>query len=133
RRGIREQLIAATLSDVVFTIHDRWRSADYLAGVLQKSIAQVVVQGTAIMTWLKKIARTLAKENRSLKWTLPTGFVAIHEYRKRKARRIVTATRTLVIYEDLPSTRIDVRKQVNSIAPNFIHSLDATHMMLTVL
>jgi DNA-directed RNA polymerase len=133
-RGIRDQLIRENFAGgYLGESADLWKSADYLAHVLQSSIATVVVKGIEIMEWLRTITRQLAKSNRPLKWTLPTGFVAVHEYRTQRERRIVTAQRTLVIYEDDPFLRIKIRKQLNAIAPNLIHSLDAAHLMLTVL
>jgi DNA-directed RNA polymerase len=133
RRGVREQLIREGFSNTGLTGTERWRCATYFADVLQESIAAVLDKGIELMKWLKALTRTLARSDRPLHWTLPTGFVASHEYRMRKQRRIVTTERTLVIYEDDAEARINVRKQVNAIVPNLIHSLDAAHMMLTVV
>lgn len=36
------------------------------------------------------------------------------------------------MYEEDATQSLDIRKQVNAIAPNFVHSLDAAHMMLTI-
>ena len=130
KTGIREQLLTEHFGPVVS--EEEWRSAHYLAGVLQHSIAKVVIKGVEIMSWLKTVTKILANAGRPLRWTLPTGLVAVHEYFAQKERRIKTSDRTLVIYEDEYPRRISVRKQINAIAPNFIHSLDAAHMMLTV-
>ncbi len=104
----------------------------YLARVLRNSIADVVVKATEIMTWLQSIARILAKVGRGIYWTAPTGFRVVQEHRQREKHRIVTEGLTLLVYEEDAKRRIDVKRQVSSIAPNFIHSLDAAHMMLTV-
>lgn len=134
-RGIRDQLIehCRALGPSRNPREDTWKRSDYLAHVLQDSIANTIVKSMELMEWLKTIARTLARKDRPLIWRLPTGFIVIHEYRKRKERRIVTTDRTLVIYDNDPHAPIDIRKQVNAIVPNLVHSLDAAHMMLTVL
>ena len=84
------------------------------------------------MGWLQQIARILAEADRGICWTAPTGFPVVHEYRKAKARRIVTAERTLTVYKEDSTLELKEHSQVNAIVPNLIHSLDAAHMMLTV-
>ncbi len=127
--GIRGQLIQDG-----FTSHlqDKWIGATYLTPILEECISEVVIKGKEIMDWLKQVARSLAEADSGLCWTTPTGFSVVHEYRKGKASRIVTTDYTLLVYEEDPTLRLVVRKQVNAIAPNFVHSLDAAHMMLTV-
>jgi len=76
-----------------------------------------------------------------LKWTLPTGFVVVHEEREPKVLRIEvpyvtpsgrTNTWTARIAVDGSRKRLNKTKQRNGIAPNFVHSMDAAHMMRTI-
>lgn len=127
--GIRRQLIQ---DGFTAQFQDKWESADYLKNVLEDCIGEVVIKAKEIMDWLQQIARMLAKADRGIYWTVPTGFPVVHEYRKAKARRIVTAERTLTVYEEDSTLELKEHSQVNAIAPNFIHSLDAAHMMHTV-
>ncbi len=127
--GIRDQLIEDRFAD---HLEDKWGGVSYLTRILEASISEVVVAAHDIMRWLKGMALTLAKANRGMVWTVPTGFKVYQESLQTKASRIVTADFTLQVLKDDPKRRIDVRKQTSAVAPNFVHSMDAAHMMLTV-
>jgi DNA-directed RNA polymerase len=104
----------------------------YLAKVLEESIPQVVVAAGNIMKCLRQLARILAKVNRGMVWTTSTGFCVVHEVREPRAQRIATADRTLVVYQEDETRKIDARKQADGIVAHLVHSLNAAHMMRTV-
>ena len=106
--------------------------AKYLAKVLEECIPEVGVEAGKIMNWLRAIADILATHNRGLVWTVPTGFVVIHEVLEAKKVRVRSADRSLVLYKDDGAWRIDGRKQVDGIVAHLVHSFDAAHMMRTV-
>jgi DNA-directed RNA polymerase len=58
------------------------------------------------------------------------GFPVVHRIVKYKTSRVTTALAKLSIRT--PTTQLDGKKMVNGIAPNYIHSLDATLMFRTV-
>ncbi|KAL4885153.1 hypothetical protein BJY04DRAFT_214493 [Aspergillus karnatakaensis] len=64
-------------------------------------------------------------------WTTPLGLPVVQPYRTRQARRIRTSFQTLNIVERDSNFTVSRRKQLQAFPPNFIHSLDATHMMLS--
>jgi DNA-directed RNA polymerase len=119
-------------SEAMQQCKDPKKSARYLAKVLEECIPEVAVEAGKIMKWLRQIARILAKANRGLAWTTPTGFPVVHEIRKPKTVRIATLDRTLVIYQEDETRKIDPRKQADGIVAHLVHSMDAAHMMLTV-
>lgn len=104
----------------------------YLTRVLMESVKDVVIEGSKIMSWLKQVARALGEAGSGISWTAPTGFPVVLEHHKRREQRVDTALGRLTVYVNEPSAPINVRKQENSIVPNFVHSMDAAHMMLTV-
>ena len=106
-------------------------AADYLMRVVQDCISTTVCEATEIMAWLKYVARTLARAGRGVRWTAPSGFPVLVEHQKYKKRRVVTAFGNLQIYSEDQPCGILSRRQTNAIAPNFVHSLDAAHMVLT--
>jgi DNA-directed RNA polymerase len=63
------------------------------------------------------------------------GFPVMQAYADLKPRRIESSISGKVVkftmYQDKDS--LDRRKQSQGIAPNFVHSCDAAHMMLTVV
>ncbi|PLB51062.1 putative mitochondrial DNA-directed RNA polymerase [Aspergillus steynii IBT 23096] len=64
-------------------------------------------------------------------WTTPLGLPVVQPYRTRKARRIPTSLQDLSIVDATSAATVSKRKQLQAFPPNFIHSLDATHMMMS--
>ena len=129
RRTIYKQLLE---SAPVKDCKDPKKVARYLAKVLEECIPEVAVEAGKIMNWLRDIAAILAKHNRGLIWTVPTGFLVIHEILVGREVRVRTADRSLVIYKEDKAWKIDARKQVDGIVAHLVHSFDAAHMMRTV-
>lgn len=111
--------------------------AKYLAPIVGECIGKVVVEATSIMDWLKEVARLLANADRGVHWITPAGFPVVLEHRNPKSRRITTRCGKLTVYEQNQATgweknELDKNEQLK-IAPHFIHSMDAAHLMLTVV
>lgn len=66
-------------------------------------------------------------------WTTPLGLPIVQPYRKTKRKQIMTSIQTVFISDPNSPAEVNATKQASAFPPNFIHSLDATHMMLTAL
>lgn len=66
-------------------------------------------------------------------WTTPLRMPVVQPYRTSKSRIIVTNLQRISISDPHRSDPINKRKQLQAFPPNFIHSLDATHMILSAL
>ena len=110
------------------------KNASWLGGQVWKSIGEVVVAATEAMEWLRKAARVATKAGVPLTWTTPSGFVAQQAYWAVKERRVQTRLHgSLVTFVTKEQTqRLDPHRQASGISPNFIHSMDAAALMLTV-
>ncbi|KAJ5246412.1 hypothetical protein N7468_001395 [Penicillium chermesinum] len=64
-------------------------------------------------------------------WTSPLGLPVVQPYRTRKARRVVTTLQHLNVIDPSSGDVVSRRKQLQAFPPNFIHSLDATHMIMS--
>ncbi|RDW74493.1 DNA-directed RNA polymerase [Aspergillus mulundensis] len=64
-------------------------------------------------------------------WTTPLGLPVVQPYRNRDARRVQTSFQSLSVVEQNSRFCVSKRKQLQAFPPNFIHSLDATHMILS--
>ena len=87
------------------------------------------------MAWLQDMARLVAKHGRTVTWRTPMGLPIQQSYMAYQSssfelRILGKKTR---LYNFKPTGDIDKRVQASGIAPNFIHSLDAAHLQLTVL
>ncbi|MBW0481557.1 hypothetical protein O181_021272 [Austropuccinia psidii MF-1] len=69
----------------------------------------------------------------SMTWTTPLGLVVCQPYRTQNRTQIKTVLQTVYIADPHEPAQADARGQASAFPPNFIHSLDATHMMLTAL
>ena len=111
------------------------KAATYLATLVWSSIGDVVVAARSAMSWLQAVARVATKYEKPLRWTTPSGFVVIQHYRERRAKQIRTRFQGSVVQfrtvEELD--KIERSKQASAVAPNFVHSLDASAMMLTIM
>lgn len=66
-------------------------------------------------------------------WTTPLRLPVVQPYRKMASRSIMTSLQELKLQIPDRSDPVNRRKQLQAFPPNFIHSLDATHMLLSAL
>ena len=69
----------------------------------------------------------------SVIWTTPLKMPVVQPYRKASSHRVETNLQRISIAERTASNPVNKAKQLQAFPPNFIHSLDATHMFLTAL
>src|SRR5262249_55194087 len=122
-------------------------STTHLARRLTSCIDQLVPGARSVMKWLRDVTCFCLDEmGQGVTWITPAGFpVVVEEYQERR-RRVTfqffldgangTAKQEIrgeywikIKREDFGLDRIE---QNAKIAPNFVHSLDAAHMMLTI-
>lgn len=120
----------------------RWPFADngfaaslYMAQRIERGVERVVVKAAEAMKWLKQATALAASEGLPVNWTTPVGFPvqqAYYDTSRRRVETMIAGKRTVL---DLPVDldTIDKKAQAQAIAPNFVHSLDASHLMLTVV
>ncbi len=69
----------------------------------------------------------------TLVWTTPLQMPVVQPYRKAATRTIETCLQDLILSVPARSDPVHRRKQLQAFPPNFIHSLDASHMLLSAL
>lgn len=112
------------------------KAAEVVMGAVWPAIGDVVVKAREAMDWLRKASKVLTQEARQkddplVSWTTPSGFPATQAYFEPNVHRIRTqlhgAARIRVLSEtDEP----DDKRHSQSLAPNFVHSMDAAHLHL---
>lgn len=108
-------------------------AAQYLADIMWSTIPLVVPKAAEAMAWLQDLGRSEAKEGRYVMWTAPNGLVVpnlYHAVKETSMRLNLMGIHGIRVRQDLD--RPDSSKCAAAIAPNFIHSLDASHMMFTL-
>lgn len=108
---------------------DVWPMVFMFASEIQKIVAKLLPRAVECMKWMTKVAKDSASKSHSLSWVSPSGFVVVQPYMKSKSITVKTSLagscRFFMLREDSEKL-VDVEKQYTSIAPNFIHSLDAS-------
>ena len=69
----------------------------------------------------------------SVIWTTPLKMPVVQPYRKTSTQEVTTNLQRVSILQPVVSDPVDKTKQLQAFPPNFIHSLDATHMLLSAL
>nr|BAR32628.1 Mitochondrial DNA-directed RNA polymerase (RPO41) [uncultured Mediterranean phage uvMED] len=117
-----------------FTEDDRYKCTGYLAGLTWQAINEVLDAPKHVMNWLREIAYTLAKAQRTITWTTPSGFPVTQAYPCFKSNKVETkiggtATHVKWLQE---TDKLSAFKAKNGMSPNFVHSLDASLLMNVV-
>ncbi|KAG8527416.1 uncharacterized protein KY384_007568 [Bacidia gigantensis] len=66
-------------------------------------------------------------------WTTPLKIPVVQPYRKNQNAALKTELQTIWLRKQISQFPVDKTKQLQGFPPNFIHSLDGTHMFLTAL
>ncbi|KAF9006988.1 DNA/RNA polymerase [Cyathus striatus] len=78
-------------------------------------------------------SRLKKEQMTSVIWTTPLGLPIVQPYRKTVRKQVMTSLQTVYIADPNTPAEVNSTKQASAFPPNFVHSLDATHMMLTAL
>lgn len=67
----------------------------------------------------------------SVIWTTPLGLPIVQPYREASKKQVTTNLQTVFISDPFSVNPVNARRQKAGFPPNFIHSLDASHMLLS--
>lgn len=104
----------------------------YLAGVLFKSVSDVFTHGMEIRDWLADSCRLVVGSGLPMKWLSPSGLAVVQPYVKVQGRNVPMIRTPLGSFRapiGVGNRDVDKQKQALAFPPNFIHSLDASHML----
>ncbi|WP_292047038.1 MULTISPECIES: DNA-directed RNA polymerase [unclassified Brevundimonas] len=110
---------------------DNYASSLYLSYTLWDAISDTVVAASTAMAWLREAAKVMTAAGQPIWWTTPTGLPVLQTYPRRRKDRMTVfhKNKRLQINLQHSAPGIDGQRQVNGISPNFIHSMDAAHLM----
>ena len=115
--------------------------AQYLARATLTSLGDLFSRAQKIQHWLGDVAQAVTSRNQPVTWITPLGMPVVQPYRVERPS-VVRAWRDgagnagkveLHGASGLEARETDVHKsrQRSAFPPNFIHSLDSTHMLMT--
>jgi DNA-directed RNA polymerase len=99
--------------------------------IVWDSIGEVVIAAREAMRFIKRVTHFVSKEGYGLEWITPTGFIVNQtiwdtDY-KIVSTYIFGRTEMNIRYD---TDEINTTKMKSSAAPNFVHSMDASHCTL---
>lgn len=114
------------------SVEYQWFLAKYLTPILWKAIGKTVVAAREGMDWLQK-----SIPNTFVSWRTVIGFPVYQNYADLKSIKVITQLEGKVTLR-VEDNNIEVGEskrsaQRSGIAPNFVHSLDSTHLVMTTL
>lgn len=108
----------------------QWEYAKYLTPILWDAIGEIVIAARGAMTWLQKNTK-----NEFMSWLTPIGFPVYQFYKNVEVKRVTTmldGAIQLKVRDFLDVGTPIKSRQRSGIAPNFLHSIDSTHMVMTI-
>jgi DNA-directed RNA polymerase len=135
-RPLAFKVLAGELDKHPFGDDDGRDASKYLASHIYDAIETLVHRPAAAMRMLQKCARALAHEGKPVAWETPLGLPWINRYHAPTLKRLnlwLNDSRVRMVYADGGEKQIDKDKAANGVAPNFVHALDATHLLMVAL
>lgn len=136
RYGARLQ-IARQLKDIDDFPKDWvWPASTYLTTKTFESLREMFTSTREIQDWFTECARLIAGVcSQNVEWVTPLGLPVVQPYNRQTDTKHVPRTGLRVTHHMATDMfeRPNILKQKNAFPPNFIHSLDSSHMMLTSL
>jgi DNA-directed RNA polymerase len=127
---------------------DNFKAAKFIAELNNRAMQDVISKATQGMDYVQKVSRALAESGHPTKWTSPIGLPIRQTYWQTRTKRVntywisvdvgrmqmnVSLEKTEAERKARPEKAVQVRKSEQSIAPNFIHSMDASHLLFIAL
>ncbi|KAL7132631.1 hypothetical protein ABFS83_12G087600 [Erythranthe nasuta] len=105
--------------------------ACYAAKTTLTALGEMFEAARSIMSWLGDCAKIIATENHPVRWTTPLGLPVVQPYRKLGRHMIKTSLQVLTLQRE--TDKVMAKRQRTAFPPNFVHSLDGSHMMMTAI
>ncbi|WJX80869.1 DNA-directed RNA polymerase 2, chloroplastic/mitochondrial [Trifolium repens] len=130
--GAREQIKRRLKErDAIADDSELFGAACYAAKVTLTALEEMFQGARSIMNWLGDCAKVIASENQPVRWTTPLGLPVVQPYRKLGRHIVKTSLQMLTLQRE--TDKVMVKRQRTAFPPNFVHSLDGTHMMMTAV
>ena len=133
---IMDELVIQNKAHGLWTATDMREMAHYVRDKLLESLGELFKETQQCRKWLEQVTETIWRAQPSelrsaFCWTTPLGLIVRQPYRIKKEANLFTSSGFTKTQADSSSQAS--RKQLSAIAPNLIHSLDATHLAMTAL
>jgi len=133
--GARQQIQRQLKDKRIYSSNgELYRAAQYLARITIKCIGALFHDANNIKEWFSKCAKVVAGTGDPVKWLTPLGLPCVQPYKQLAQKNVInTILQSITVADDLDQQPVNKQKQNTAFPPNFVHSIDSTHMMFTAL
>jgi DNA-directed RNA polymerase len=138
-RPLQLQVLSGELEQHPFGEDGGFAAARYLSEVTYKSIVETVKRPAVVMKYLQDIARVMSHEGRPVTWTTPLGLPVMlrcPNVDTKQANLFLHDKGVKICIQPRTATEVggmDKHRATLAVAPSFVHSYDACHLMMVVL
>lgn len=108
-------------------------AAGYLAAMTIEVMGDLFQGARKTKSWLAECARLISQHGHPVAWISPIGVPAIQPYRQKRSSTVVTVMQSVTVTDVSDDLPVHKSRQVTAFPPNYVHSLDSSHMLLTAL
>ena len=135
-RSCQEYVVRGAVEEGYKGIDDYsiWALGVWLAPLMRSAIEDAMPAAAEVMQYLQNVCKRVpVAEN--IQWKTPLGGLVINRYATQvmKTVRISSMGISRVVAYNTDYDRNNRPKAASGIAPNFVHSLDSTHLLMTIL
>ena len=137
--GRRDQLREKAKKLKIFLPRENYsKLIKHLEEHIWKAMQALPPTATAIKTrdFIQEIAKSLLKHNKYMRWVSPSGFPVANRYHKSKTgddqRVLLKFSGQRITISDGYTDELREQKTINAVVANFVQSLDAAHLALSV-
>jgi DNA-directed RNA polymerase len=106
-------------------------AAWYLAKHIKAAAEEILKRPTEAMKFFRALSDQCVDKGKVLEWTSPTGFPCANRYYESKVQILHLELRGEYVRNSIAGCELNLSKvqSRNGVAPNFVHSLDASHLI----
>jgi len=147
-RGARKQKLKDIMQKITIEVlegkrdkhpfADEFLAASYITNKIEEALKGIVQKPLDTMDFLKKLTKVTSHEQKPLRYHTPLGFPVVVHYTPKECGQIKLTLfdkgvkRLFYPLVQQDTTGINKSKTERAIAPSFVHSMDACHLMMTV-
>lgn len=112
-----------------------YQGSHFIAPIVRACIEDTVKAAAQAMEFLRQCAAVIAEADMPVRWVSPIGLPVAQYCFVQKAKKVeanMAGQRIQVVYQ-VDTTKADPKGHAFGVAPNVVHSWDASHAMHTVL
>jgi DNA-directed RNA polymerase len=87
-----------------------------------------------IKNWFANCAQKVASQGETVKWITPLGIPCVQPYKKLVKKNLIdTVLMKVSVLDSIDEQPVNKSKSKSAFPPNYVHSIDSTHMMYTAI